>query len=420
MDQLPTTCIESNPDIAGIGVLCAVYAQAILSFVASGLATTDGIITTQERERNSVLPKGNLFLSISITSIALIRHTKLSVYHSLIVLNFGWILEGPLSLTSSSIFVRAAAASFAAARFNASNFAFDAVQQGTATSWWMFVSRFLQATFGIFVWRNITTYGGGLAKCTDRTSLFILGGIWTVPVLNNVIKKFSILVYGVRLLDVMATLPNAILGWKLQRNSDIQIHVPIAVGRLFLALLFVGVLMVDTATMIKSSKNSNLVSPGESYWGFGQILSALASVYLGIEALKDVRKWWNGQRWWKSRRTTRTEQDKVPKQETASHEYRAHVVRKFISEIERKLSIEIRLPKSLLSRREYKKDDQEMGRMGSNSRVDRATGAEQGNDNTTRTMRQRRVPALPFRKNRREAAALLPFAGEDSSDESDH
>ncbi|KDR80990.1 hypothetical protein GALMADRAFT_1118682 [Galerina marginata CBS 339.88] len=222
MESLPTPCIESNPDIAGIGVLYAVCAQAALSFVASGLAMTDGIITAEERERNSVLPKGNLFLSISITSIALIQHTKLSVYHSLIVLNFGWILEGPLLLTSSSTLVRAVAARYT----TDDDIAFDAVQQGTETSWWMFVSLFLQAIFGILVWSNITTYGGELANCTDRTSLFILGGIWTLPVLNNLIKIFSIPVYGIRLLDVVVTLLNAVIRWNLRRghnNSDIRI-----------------------------------------------------------------------------------------------------------------------------------------------------------------------------------------------------
>jgi len=85
-------CIPANPDISGIGVRVAIYAQNLLSFVPAVWALVDG--TVSERELGSVEDQSTTIL---ITAFAILisamaeAQTGLSNFHATIVLSLSWM-----------------------------------------------------------------------------------------------------------------------------------------------------------------------------------------------------------------------------------------------------------------------------------------------------------------------------------------
>lgn len=78
--------IESNPDISGIGVRCAIYSQALLSILYSLYCALDGVITSKELKTMS-----QFSVNIILTACALLVSTIIQtsqggiyLYHVLI------------------------------------------------------------------------------------------------------------------------------------------------------------------------------------------------------------------------------------------------------------------------------------------------------------------------------------------------
>ncbi|KAJ6550823.1 hypothetical protein DFH09DRAFT_606698 [Mycena vulgaris] len=87
------TGIEPNPDIAGIGVRVAIYAQALLSIVYPVFFVWDGKISPKESKIMS-----RISINIALTACALLVSTGIqaatfgiSLYHALIILQLSWI-----------------------------------------------------------------------------------------------------------------------------------------------------------------------------------------------------------------------------------------------------------------------------------------------------------------------------------------
>ena len=86
-------CLNSNSDIAGIGVRIAIYAQAILTLAQPLLAGSDGWIDTKELKNlfsiylNILLPASALIFAALIQA----KTFGLSAYHAVVVLYLGWI-----------------------------------------------------------------------------------------------------------------------------------------------------------------------------------------------------------------------------------------------------------------------------------------------------------------------------------------
>jgi len=87
------TLIAPNPDISGIGVRSAIYAQAVLTLVQPILASLDGNISKDELTSLHQLYLGILLPGCALVFAAIIqaRTYGLSVYHAIIVLNLSWI-----------------------------------------------------------------------------------------------------------------------------------------------------------------------------------------------------------------------------------------------------------------------------------------------------------------------------------------
>ncbi|KAF9479842.1 hypothetical protein BDN70DRAFT_878382 [Pholiota conissans] len=93
MSSSNCTGIEPNPDISGVGVRTAIYAQAILTLVQPILAILDGYISEDELIGLHELYLGILLPGCALLFSALIqdRTFGLSAYHATIVLYLSWI-----------------------------------------------------------------------------------------------------------------------------------------------------------------------------------------------------------------------------------------------------------------------------------------------------------------------------------------
>ena len=93
----PSACndtgIVPNPDISGIGVRAAIYAQAVLTLIQPILASIDGHISEKELVGLHRLYLGILLPGCALLVSAIIQATThgLSVYHAILVLQLSWI-----------------------------------------------------------------------------------------------------------------------------------------------------------------------------------------------------------------------------------------------------------------------------------------------------------------------------------------
>ncbi|KAF6750490.1 hypothetical protein DFP72DRAFT_509336 [Ephemerocybe angulata] len=85
--------IPANPDIAGIGVRIAIYAQNLLCFFPAFWALLDGKVTETELESAETQATTNLILAFAILISAMVQATTLGLtsYHASIVLNMSWM-----------------------------------------------------------------------------------------------------------------------------------------------------------------------------------------------------------------------------------------------------------------------------------------------------------------------------------------
>lgn len=85
--------IPSNPDIAGIGVRAAIYAQNLLCFVPAVWAIWDGQVTEYELDSVETQSTTNLVLAFAILISCIVQAFTLGLtnYHASIVLSMSWI-----------------------------------------------------------------------------------------------------------------------------------------------------------------------------------------------------------------------------------------------------------------------------------------------------------------------------------------
>ncbi|KAJ7720529.1 hypothetical protein B0H16DRAFT_384145 [Mycena metata] len=95
MDSLK--CITANPDITGIGVRIAIYAQNLLCFVPIGLHLWDGIISDEELKGIKDQSIGMLAIAFAIL-ISIIIQAKTAVqgqpitgFHAAVILDLSWM-----------------------------------------------------------------------------------------------------------------------------------------------------------------------------------------------------------------------------------------------------------------------------------------------------------------------------------------
>ena len=88
-----TCTIPANPDISGIGVRSAIYAQNFLCFILAIWALLDGKVTLEELEYAEMQTTTNLVLAFAILISSIVQALTLgmSSYHGNIVLMMSWM-----------------------------------------------------------------------------------------------------------------------------------------------------------------------------------------------------------------------------------------------------------------------------------------------------------------------------------------
>jgi hypothetical protein len=88
-----SSCIPADPDISGIGVRVAIYAQNLLSFIPAISAIWDGEVVPHELDavRNQSTTILITAFGILISAIVQARTLGLSNFHASIILSLSWI-----------------------------------------------------------------------------------------------------------------------------------------------------------------------------------------------------------------------------------------------------------------------------------------------------------------------------------------
>lgn len=87
-------CIPPNPDISGIGVRTAMYAQAALCLLHPVIASLDGKYDRREKERlfASMLSLSLLLIALVLSAIIQTGLSGISPFHAVVVLNLYWLV----------------------------------------------------------------------------------------------------------------------------------------------------------------------------------------------------------------------------------------------------------------------------------------------------------------------------------------
>ncbi|PPQ73965.1 hypothetical protein CVT26_006316, partial [Gymnopilus dilepis] len=99
MNLPPETCIPANPDISGIGVRIAIYAQNLLCFAPVVADLWDGVVTTDEMKGIMDQSIGMLSIAFAILISTIVQATRsgnttgggLSSFHAAIILDLSWM-----------------------------------------------------------------------------------------------------------------------------------------------------------------------------------------------------------------------------------------------------------------------------------------------------------------------------------------
>ncbi|KAJ7270878.1 hypothetical protein C8J57DRAFT_1065149, partial [Mycena rebaudengoi] len=91
--SLDIPCIPANPDISGIGVRAAIYAQNLLSFIPAISALWDGEVSSYELQAIEVQSLTSLTtaLAILISAIVQAQTLNLSNFHAGVILSLSWM-----------------------------------------------------------------------------------------------------------------------------------------------------------------------------------------------------------------------------------------------------------------------------------------------------------------------------------------
>jgi hypothetical protein len=311
-------CVNSNPDIAGIGVRGSIYTQALVNLAESALLFWDGV---PEPDNHVIFESSsNLFITgcAVVASTIIQAHAAgqgLSVYHALIALNLGWInsLSGmqPIATTWAESSSRESLAKMVASpRRLASRSNFSHLLATMHLS--------AVAGVGIWVWTSIDTFGSQ-PECTPQTFLTLLGqdvlvahvnaqpqqpmiGMSDLPMANaaNVqlqtpmIGIYWVFVWPLINIGLFTSTVSMIISvaevsalsfqYFSKRRFEIR-------GRRFIVLFCITMVeilfIVDTELMISRSSGT-LVKEGEAEWSFGQVLAVWMAFFPLFELFKKV------------------------------------------------------------------------------------------------------------------------------------
>ncbi|KAG6827529.1 hypothetical protein H0H87_004631 [Tephrocybe sp. NHM501043] len=290
-------CFGANPDVSGIGVRTAIYAQNLLSFAPALLALKDGKVTPTkldalETQSTTILITAFAILVSTIvqacTSSTSNTVNGISNYHVSIVLDLSW-------MNNTNLFIYLLL--YAYRRVNISDD--ELVEEGKGSlkpdaprlarciyeakkavvNHVIIIGTLhlsLMASVGIWLWSNPGHFGKyPPSECTLSASVVVIGK--GVLLGSAGLQAWSILVYSILLIPFLnLLLPISLFAIPLfcfKHSKGMQVH-RIMIGLGMLAVID-AIHLVDTEVGIKKNTDHGLLAQDEGAWTFGQTLALL-------------------------------------------------------------------------------------------------------------------------------------------------
>ncbi|KAF5363917.1 hypothetical protein D9756_000007 [Leucocoprinus leucothites] len=285
--SMPDPCLPSNPDISGIGVRTAIYAQNILSFVPAFFALKDRKVTPLELEALETQSTNILITAFAILLSVIIQALQhgLTNYHAAIILNLSW-------MNNTNLFIYLLLYTYHTFELRDGGVGHSGDQRtlrAFCNSWMKKAMKnpvliigslhlSLMSAVGIWLWVKPKAFGNS-PPCSLVASLFIVGQRASIG--SQGLRKWSLLIYSLLLIPVLnLIIPisffappiwvyGRFLSFPLERESILRFT------RAGLAVLAVinAVLLADTEIAIH--RNQALTVKGDGDWTFGQTLALL-------------------------------------------------------------------------------------------------------------------------------------------------
>ncbi|KAG6855645.1 hypothetical protein H0H87_012713 [Tephrocybe sp. NHM501043] len=290
-------CLGANPDVSGIGVRTAIYAQNLLSFAPALLALKDGKVTPTELDALETQSTTILITAFAILVSTIVQACTsntsnslngISNYHASIVLDLSWMNNTNLfiylllytyrrmNLSDTELteetkdHPKSNASRLARCIYEAKK----AIMNHVIIIGTLHLS--LMASVGIWLWSNPGHFGKfPPSDCSHSASVVVVGRAFLMD--STGLQAWSILVYSILLIPFLnLLLPIALFAVPLfvfKHSKDMQIY-RIMTGLGMLAVIDV-VLLVDTEVGIKKNLDHGLLAKDEGAWTFGQTLALL-------------------------------------------------------------------------------------------------------------------------------------------------
>ncbi|KAG6815218.1 hypothetical protein H0H87_003925 [Tephrocybe sp. NHM501043] len=277
------SCIPSNPDITGIGVRAAIYAQNFFTLIPAARVLWDGKITrneidTMEEQSSTILvtafallfttiiearskPGMNTFDVSAVLNLSWMNNTNVFIYFLLYTLHR---LEHP-ERNKSQILQKELKRIFRNPVF-----------------WIGSLHLTLMGAVGVWVWSHPVTFGHSDPQCSIHVSVVLFGG--RVALASKGLQVWSLFVYGGLLLmpGLNMILPSAliVLPVRLMRHLDLPVmktprwKAVVSVTPGFIILIVINIFFL-ISTEIALHDNQSLVGETVDPWTFGQILALM-------------------------------------------------------------------------------------------------------------------------------------------------
>ncbi|KAH8832457.1 hypothetical protein DL96DRAFT_657471 [Flagelloscypha sp. PMI_526] len=286
------SCIPADPDIAGIGVRSAIYAQSLLSFIPAFHAISDKIVTRQELKYvethiATVIPTA---FAILICAYVQTWRGQLTNYHAVIILSLSWMnntnafihallkvqQEGKYLPGSLIHHIRHLFRAAKGAKFRSSDYKMLAMGSLHLT---------LMASLGLYLWIKPGNFGASSPEqCTMDAHISVMGPV-SVPFRSTSLRIGSIILYSaVFIPGVNLALPvgTAMLLYAAYNKKETQPS-PLPVAACMVVLIVINCILLANIELTRSL-NKDIQKPGESEWTYGQTLALL----LLFPLLRDV------------------------------------------------------------------------------------------------------------------------------------
>ncbi|KAG6844679.1 hypothetical protein H0H87_004719 [Tephrocybe sp. NHM501043] len=249
------SCIPSNPDITGIGVRAAIYAQNFFALIPAARVLWDGKITHNEidtiQEQSS---------TILVTAFALLFTTVIQA-RGATGLNVSDVLEHP-NKGESQVLQK---------ELN--------MVLGNPVFWIGSLHLSVMGIIGVWLWSYPETFGHSDPQCSIHMPVIFFGG--RVALTSNGLKYWSIIVYGVLLLmpglnmilpSTLIVLPIRLIRRLKYETTRWRTITSVTPG--FTVLIIINIFfLANTEVAIRG--NQSLLGETVNRWSFGQILALM-------------------------------------------------------------------------------------------------------------------------------------------------